>query len=132
MKKLLITIAMAETAVGLGLVALPSLVSSLLLGSALETAAAITVARVAGVALLALGAACWWARAEAPSRATRGLVSAMLLYNAGAAALLVVGALGAGLSSIALWPTAILHAGLAAWCAASLVTRKTPERVLRP
>ena len=120
MKRLLVIMAAAEAAVGIGLIVLPSRVASLLLGAALDTAVASTVARVAGVALLALGVACWRARDDTQSRAATGIVSAMLIYNAGVGALLVYAALGLGLSSFAPWPTAILHAGLAAWCMGSL------------
>jgi hypothetical protein len=123
-KKLLAIMAAAEAAVGIGLIVLPSRVASLLLGAALDTAVATTVARVAGVALLALGVACWRARDDTQSRAAAGIVSAMVIYNAGVGALLVYAALGLGLSSFALWPTAILHAGLAAWCAGSLAKAK--------
>jgi hypothetical protein len=127
MKKLLIIIAAAETATGLGLVAFPWLVASLIFGSTLETPVALAVARIAGVALLALGIACWMARADTGSRAARGIISAMLIYNAGVCALLLYAALGAGLSSIALWPVTIAHAGLAAWCLACLAG-KTPAQ----
>jgi len=121
MRSLLTIVAAAETAVGLALLAIPSWVASLLLGSTLDSAVATTVARVAGCALLALGIACWWARADAQSRAARGMVSAMLVYNAGVCVVLLYAALAAGLSGLGLWPTAILHAGLAAWCVAALL-----------
>jgi hypothetical protein len=124
-KKLLIVMAAAESGIGLGLIALPSRVAWLLLGSALDSAVALTVARVAGVALLALGVACWLARDDVQSRAAAGIVSAMSIYNAGAGAVLVYAALGAGLSSFVLWPTAILHVGLAAWCLGSLARRNS-------
>jgi hypothetical protein len=123
MKNLLTIVAAAETAVGIALLAIPSWVTSLLLGSTPDTAVAATVARVAGFALLALGIACWLARADTQSRAARGLVSAMLVYNAGVCGVLVSASLASGLSGFGLWPTAILHAGLAAWCAASLAPR---------
>lgn len=129
MKRLFTIIAIAETAVGLGLIAFPSSVTSLLLGSALDTAVAATVARVAGFALLALGVACWWARADTQSRAARGILSAMLVYNAGVCALLVYVALAAGVSGLGLWPTAILHGGLAAWCAATLAPGKRTREI---
>jgi hypothetical protein len=120
MKNLLTLMAAAETTVGIALLAVPSWVASLLLGSTLDTTAAATVARVAGFALLALGIACWWARADSQSCATGGIVVAMLVYNGGGCAVLVYASLVGGLTGIGLWPTAILHAGLAAWCAASL------------
>jgi hypothetical protein len=120
MKALLIVMAAAEISVGFGLIAAPSPVARLLLGSPLETAVAIAVARVAGFALLALGVTCWQARLDTLSVATRGFVRAMLVYNAGVFALLVYGALAGELASFALWPVAISHAGIAVWCLLSV------------
>ena len=49
------------------LAAAPSVLVELLLGAAPGTAAGVTVSRVAGVALLALGVACWLARQTRPA-----------------------------------------------------------------
>jgi hypothetical protein len=64
---------------GLALLVMPSVVVELLLGAAPGTPVGITVSRVAGVALLTLGVACWLAREDLASRAAKGLVAAMLL-----------------------------------------------------
>lgn len=128
MQALLILMAAAETAVGLCLIAIPATGVLLLLGSPIDTAVAITVSRVTGMAMLTLGVACWMARADSHSPAARGLVAAMAIYNGGVCAVLVYAALGAGLSSFALWPVAISHAGLAAWCLAVLARMKSQER----
>ena len=58
MKKVLIFAAVAEAATGMALLIVPSLVGQLLLGEDL-TGIAIAVARVAGIALIGLGVACW-------------------------------------------------------------------------
>jgi hypothetical protein len=58
MKNVLIFAAVAEAATGLALLVVPLLVGQLLLGQDL-TGAAMPVARVAGIALIALGIACW-------------------------------------------------------------------------
>ena len=58
MKKALIFAAVAEAATGLALLVVPSLLGRVLLGEEL-TGVAIPVARVAGIALIALGVACW-------------------------------------------------------------------------
>ena len=50
--------AVGEAATGLALLIVPSLVGQLLLGAEL-TGVAMPVARVAGIALIALGVACW-------------------------------------------------------------------------
>ena len=121
MRNLLSVTALIETGTGLVLVALPSLLTKLLLGSSLDIPVALTVARVAGVAISALGVACWLARHDGQSRAARGLVGAMVLYNAGILTVLVYAGIGLGLSSIGLWPTVVVHAAMTVWCVTSLL-----------
>jgi hypothetical protein len=58
MKKLLTVAAVAEVATGVGLLAVPSLVGRLLFGEEF-TGIVIPVARVLGIALIALGVGCW-------------------------------------------------------------------------
>jgi hypothetical protein len=122
-KSLLMTTAVAEAVVGLALLASPSLVTAFMLGSALEAGVAVAIARVAGIALCALGVACWLARSDGQTRAARGLVSALCFYNAAMCGLLIYEALGAGLSGVALWPTVVLHAAMGAWCFKSLAAK---------
>jgi hypothetical protein len=116
MRKLLATTAVLESGTGLGILALPSAVASLMLGSPLDTPAAVAVARIAGVALLALGVACWLACQDGLSRSARGLVGAMVLYNAGVIAVLVHEAVGVAKAGVALWPTVVAHAVMGVWC----------------
>jgi hypothetical protein len=97
MRKVLIFTAVAEAATGLALLIAPSLVGLLLLGEQL-TGIAIPVARVAGIALVALGVACW------PGPPLLGV----LIYSA--AATLYLAYLGlAGLAGMLLWPAVALH-----------------------
>jgi hypothetical protein len=127
MKNLLTVTAGIEAATGLALLGLPSLVVSLLLGGSLDTPAALVVARVTGAALLSLGVACWLARNDEKSRAAVGVVTAMLMYNVAAVAVLAYAGIGLGLSGIGLWPAVLLHAALAAWCIACLRMRRGDE-----
>ncbi len=120
MNHLLKLTAIIEASTGLGLLAVPSVVVRLLLGSPLGTSAAVMLARVAGAALLALGVACWLARDDTQSRATRGLVVAMLMYNIAATAVLAFAGIGLGLHGVVLWPAVVLHAAMGAWCVACL------------
>jgi hypothetical protein len=120
MKRLLTLTAIIEALTGLALIAMPSIVVRLLLGSPLDTSTAVMLGRVAGAALLALGVACWLARDDTQSRAARGLVAAMLLYNVAIAALLAFAGIGFELQGVALWPTVVLHAAMAVWCVACL------------
>src|SRR5687767_11750440 len=113
MKTLLSLMGAAEAATGLVLLAAPSVLVELLLGAAPGTPAGVTVSRVAGVAVLALGVACWLARDDAAGRAAKGLVAAMLLYNVAVAAVLVLAWTSLGLFGIAFWPVVLVHIGLA-------------------
>ena len=58
MKRVLVLAAVGEAATGVALLIVPSLVGQLLFGAEL-TGIAMTVARVTGIALIALGVACW-------------------------------------------------------------------------
>ena len=110
MKKLLALAAFSEAATGLALLILPSLVGRLLLGEEL-TGVAVAVARVLGIALIALGVACW------PGPALLG----MLTYGALITAYLLYLAFGGEWVGPLLWPAVVLHAVLTlllarAWC----------------
>ena len=125
MNRLLKLTALIEAATGFGLIVIPSVVVRLLLGSPLDTPAVVTLGRVAGAALLALGVACWLARDDTQSRTARGLVVAMLMYNLVATAVLAFAGIGLGLHGVALWPAVVLHAAMGAWCVACL--RRSPS-----
>ncbi len=125
MNRLLKLTALIEAATGFGLIVIPSVVVRLLLGSPLDTSAAVTLGRVAGAALLALGVACWRAQYDAQSCAARGLVSAMVLYNIGATLILALAGIDSGFVGIALWPAVVLHAVMAVWCVTCLLRKST-------
>src|SRR5689334_699749 len=103
-KSLLSVTGALEAATGLGLLVAPSLVIELLLGAAPGAPAGISVSRVAGVALMTIGLACWLARAEAASRAAKGLVAAILLYNVGVVVVLVPVWMNPAPVGVAFWP----------------------------
>jgi thiol:disulfide interchange protein len=114
MKPLLILTALIEAATGLALLVVPVFVVKLLLGAEIS-GAAIPLGRVAGIALLALGVACWLAGNDSKNRAAKGLVVAMLVYNFGVAIILAVAAIQSHLVGIALWPAVILHVAMGVW-----------------
>jgi hypothetical protein len=89
----------------------------------------IVMARLVGAPLLALGMTCWLAAGDSPGPAASTLVSAMLLYDATAAVLLVYGGAVLGLAGVGLWPAAIAHAALGVWCIAAL--RRASDREAR-
>ena len=122
-RTLLIVTALLEAATGFALTASPSLLVSLLIGSPLDTRPGSVVGRLAGIARLTLGSVCWRARNDQQNGVSAGPIAAMLFYNVAVAILLAYARLGLGLSGIGLWPTVALHAVLAAWCIACLLTR---------
>ena len=87
----------------------PSLVGKLLFGVEL-TGIAMTVARVTGIALIALGVACW------PGTPRVG----MLTYSAAVTLYLAYVGVAGGLTGILLWPAVVLHVILTALLARSL------------
>ena len=99
MKNVLTFAAIAEAATGLALLIVPSLVARLLLGEDLA-GVAIAVARVAGIALIGLGIACW------PGPPLVG----MLTYSALVTLFLAYLGIADGLTGILLWPAVALHA----------------------
>jgi hypothetical protein len=120
--------AVIEAGAGLALLCFPSAAVALLLGTPLETADASTVARVGGAALLTLGVAFWLARGDTQSRAARGLVAAMVLYNLGVAVILGAAGLRSQSVGIVLWPAVVLHAAMTIWCIMSLRYLSIAER----
>ena len=116
MNKVLAFAAIAEAATGLALLVVPSVVGQVLLGAEL-TGAAIPVARVTGIALIALGIACWpgWTA-----------VSGMLAYSALATVYLGYLAIAGQWVGPLLWPAVLLHAVLTVLLACALLAaRKT-------
>jgi len=96
--RLLAFAAIAETAAGLALLLLPSLVGQWLFGEDL-TGIAVIMARVAGIALVALAVACW------PGTP----LLAMLGYGAASALYLAYLGFTGGASGALLWPAVVLH-----------------------
>src|SRR5271157_3109316 len=103
--RLLTFSAAVECATGLALMVAPTLVVRLLLGAELSTA--ISLGRVAGFALLALGLAVWPGRSHVD--VTPAALRAMLSYNSLTALyLLYLGLAGESFGPL-LWPAVALH-----------------------
>jgi len=121
MKTLLIITAVIESFTGLVFLILPSLLVSILLGLSVAGAVDLLLGRVAGAALLCLGITCWLAHNDEKSRAVKGLVTAMLLYNIIVTTLLAYAGLCAHLSGAGLWPAVLIHITMAVWCSIVLL-----------
>jgi len=107
LSRLIGTGAVLEVPTGLGLLAVPSSISTLLLGAPLS-GPGLVVARIAGGGLLALGIACWFARSTPISRAGLGVAGAFLTYNVVVCVTLFAALLGPG-SNALLLSVAVLH-----------------------
>jgi len=123
MKSALAFSAVAEAATGAALLVIPSLVGRFLLGDEL-TGVAVPVARLTGIALIALGLACWpeGGRSHGASRGLGG----MLFYNLLATIFLgYLGLAGQWVGPL-LWPAIAVHAVLTV-----LLAREWRNKALR-
>ena len=118
----LLLAAVGEAAIGLALTIVPSLVGHWLLGQEL-TGVAIPVARVLGLALIALGVACW------PGRTA---ICGMLMYSAPATVYFAgVGIRGEWTGPL-LWPAVVLHAIVSALLARAWFRSRMPKAPIEP
>jgi hypothetical protein len=117
MKKVLTVAAVAEVATGIALLIVPSLVGRLLLDSELA-GVSIPIARVTGIALIALGVACW-----PGSTALCG----MLTYSALVTLYLLYLAIRGEWVGPLLWPVVALHGILTALLARAWFQSRTPN-----
>lgn len=115
MTKVLPLAAFAEVATGLALLIVPSLVGRLLLGAEL-TGGAIPVARVLGIALVALGVACW------PGRTA---LCGMLTYGSLTTGYLAWLGIRGEWAGALLWPAVGMHAVLTLLLARAWLNRET-------
>ena len=113
MKWVLVLAALGEASTGLVLLLVPSLVGQLLLGMELAGPAT-TIARVAGIALIALAVAYW----PGPPRL------GMLIYSGAVTLYLAYLGLAGAANGVLLWPAVVLHLVLTV-----LLVRDTSGRV---
>jgi hypothetical protein len=109
MKRVLALAAVSEAALGLVLLVYPPIVVRLLLGAEIA-GAGIAVSRVAGIALLSLGVACW-PGSETGSGSSRPLL-AMLCYSLLVTLYLAFLGITGGQVGSLLWPAVVVHAML--------------------
>jgi len=97
--------AVAEAVTGLALLVYPPIVIKLLFGADVADVG-LVVSRFAGIALIALGIACW------PSAAASRAICGMLTYSSLATLGLLYIALSGKWNGPVLWPAVLLHAVL--------------------
>jgi hypothetical protein len=109
---ILFVTAALEAATGAALLIVPSVVGRLLLGEEL-TGVAVPVARVTGIALIALGVACW------PNCTA---LCGMLAYSAAVMLYLAYVGFAGGFAGILLWPVVVVHLILTALLRRALIS----------
>jgi hypothetical protein len=125
MKKLLALAAAGEAAMGLVLLVYPPIVVRLLFNDQIA-GAGIVMSRMAGIALIALGLACW-PGSEATGIPTRAL-RAMLCYSLLATLYLAYLGICGEWVGVLLWPAVAAHAALTILLGRVCFNgRKTPE-----
>ncbi len=107
MKKLFALTAVGEAAFGLVLLAYPPIVVRLLFNAQIA-GAGMVISRVAGIALIALGLACWPA-SELRGSATR-VLRGMLCYSLLATLYLAYLGIRGEWVGVLLWPAVVVHA----------------------
>jgi hypothetical protein len=110
-----------EIAVGVTVIVAPNFLCVLLFATRPE-GASMPIARLAGIALLALGISCLPSVQTGPRRNS---VLGLVVYNVGAAILLAWVGVATALHGFLLWPAAILHAGIAAALLPQFLTRSS-------
>ena len=112
-RQLLTFAAAFESLTGLALILAPKTTAVFILGAEPNVVGKM-LRRVCGVALVALGIACWGARTDSESAARSGTLKAITFYNAGVGLLLVLFAAIGKTGGIVLWSAGVLHLALAA------------------
>lgn len=125
----LVVTAVCEGATGLLLLLAPALVLTVLFGWRQVSPETALIGRVAGAAVLGISAASWLARDDAGSRAQRGMLAGLLIYNVVAIVLLVFAGAVLSMVGLLLWPAVLYHVALTAWSVDCL--RRRPERERR-
>ena len=133
MKRLLVATAVIEAGAGVALLIWPSATVLALAGpTVVLSSLALTLVRLGGAVLLAVGAGAALASRHPESGAARGVVGGMTIYNFGAAGGLCVPELALSQGGPLLWPAVVLHAAMGIWCVICLWRARRPEGPTAP
>jgi hypothetical protein len=116
---LLVFTAVPEILTGIGLLLAPALLIRILLGAEINDPVVVTIARVGGSAIVAIGVTCWLARKDQQSISLRALTSGLLVYNVAVFATLAYSAFSYK-TTPALIAALIFHFTMAIICISSL------------
>ena len=123
MKKILMLAALAEAGTGVILLAYPPIVVRLLFDAEL-VGASVIMSRLAGIALIGLGAACW------PANPTVRAFYGMVTYSSLAMMYLIYIGVRGEVVGLLLWPAVVVHAILVVVLfRARIKEEKTPDGI---
>ena len=133
MKRLLVATAVIEAGAGVALLIWPSATVVALAGpTVVLSSLALTLLRLGGAVLLAVGAGAALASRHEHSGLARAMAGGMTIYNVGAVAGLLAARLGESQSGPLLWPAVVLHAAMGTWCVVCLRRARRPEGPTAP
>jgi hypothetical protein len=122
---LLVFTAVLEILTGLGLLLAPALLSQVLLGAEINDPVVVTIARVGGSAIIAIGIMCWLARKDKQGAGLKALTSGLLVYNVSVFVTLAYSAFSYK-TTPALIAALIVHLVLAIFCISALQKFRRP------
>lgn len=112
MKYFLTVTSVVEALAGIFFLLAPATFISLLLGTSVVDPGSLIVARLAGIALIAMAFACWLSRVDLQSTV---MVKTMVMYNIGCVLLLTYAVLYERISGQGLWPAVLVHLTMLVW-----------------
>lgn len=126
MRKFLFVTAVLETFAGLVLLMKPSFFAILCFREFIDQSSGLLVARVAGIAIISLGVACWFARDDGHSPAASSVAIGMSIYNIGVAGIFAYAGMVLRMHGMALWPATALHFVMFVWCVLTVLDQRRP------
>jgi hypothetical protein len=124
-RTLLVCAAVIEIITGIGLLLAPVLLIQILLGAEINDPVVVTIARVGGSAIIAIGIMCWQARKDQQGTGLKALTSGLLVYNAVVFVTLAYSAYSYKITP-ALIAALIVHFVLAIFCISALQKFRRP------
>ena len=124
MKLFLSLTAILEALTGFALIAAPVPLVAFLFGVPLIGAGAMTVAFIAGAAIITMAFFCWLSRKNADDFA---IVKTMVVYNFAIVSIVIYGVINYQLAGIPLWLVVCFHLSFAIW-AIMLIQKQQPDK----
>jgi hypothetical protein len=123
-KLLLEAMAVINLITGLMLILVPTFLPKIVLEISVTDSASIAMSRVTGTAILSIGMICWMVRMEGRSKAGKGIVTGLAIYNALLMMVLAYTIIVQGFSTPGLWAFIFLYSVMAGWCIRTSINMK--------